>query len=117
MLSFAACASTNPFRPCIAPARRDSAEVKKQMADLETRNRTLAVSLKQSEESYRQKLAAAEVSCRAVPWRGQGHARFLSLAVHSLACLARCLPEFRSMPGLGHVHKAPGTSVAPGRPT
>jgi hypothetical protein len=31
------------------------------MSDLETKNRALGVNLKQSEESYRQKLAAAEV--------------------------------------------------------
>jgi hypothetical protein len=31
------------------------------MSDLETKNRTLAVNLKQSEESFKQKLAAAEV--------------------------------------------------------
>jgi hypothetical protein len=49
--------------PRPSACRRDSAELKKAMSDLETKNRTLAVNLQQREESYKQKLATIEVSC------------------------------------------------------
>ena len=48
-------------RPPRRPRRRDSADLKRSMSELEGRNRILAVNLQNNEAAYQQKLAEAEV--------------------------------------------------------
>ena len=57
------CASTLWLSYCELCCRKESGELRKQMSELETKNRTLAVNLQQREADFKQKAAAIEVGC------------------------------------------------------